>query len=217
MNSLQLSRLWYKQLVNSWKKSQKETGKNTDPGEGTRKRLMREAEGSVKESRFLNFDEFGLVFEEKTFGKSRNVEVTKVEDYLSQAVNNIKKSVKVIKDEKDKGVGITYDFIGEILKEKMTPEAKEAIKKLYEGIYSYLYGANSKTLSDLGPLYKESVQVISNKSKRQVASEKIARLAKRSLQFEGENMYGGLGEFGADLKDFNTSLKKIMDHFKSKS
>jgi hypothetical protein len=207
----------YKQLILSWKKSQKAGGKNTDPGEGTRKRIMKEAEGSVKESRFLNFGEFGLVLEEKTFGKSRNVEVTKVEDYLSQAVNNIKKSVKFIKDEKDKGVGITYDFIGEILKEKMTPEAKEAIKKLYEGIYSYLYGANSKTLSDLGPLYKESVQVISNKSKRQVASEKIARLAKRSLQFEGENMYGGLGEFGADLKDFNTSLKKIMDHFKSKS
>jgi hypothetical protein len=67
----------------------------------------------------------------------------------------------------------------------------------------------------LSPLYKESIQVLQNKSKSQVVAEKIARFSKRSLQFEGENLYGGLGEFGADLKDFNKSLKQIMDGMKS--
>jgi hypothetical protein len=70
-------------------------------------------------------------------------------------------------------------------------------------------------MADLGPLYKESVEVISDKNKRKVVAEKMARLSKRTLQFEGENMYASLGEFGADMRDFNTTLKEIMDFFKS--
>lgn len=38
----------YNQLLNSWKKAQQAAGKNTNPGEGTRKRLMSEAEASQK-------------------------------------------------------------------------------------------------------------------------------------------------------------------------
>ena len=38
----------YNQLLDSWKKSQQAAGQNTNPGEGTRKRLMREAELSQK-------------------------------------------------------------------------------------------------------------------------------------------------------------------------
>lgn len=207
----------YDKLLGKWKTSQKEAGKNTNPGEGTRNRLMTQATEFVtakKESRFLNFNKFSILLEEKTFGKSRNVEITGAESYLIQAVTSIRKSVLVLKDEKDKGVGITSEFIGAILDEKNSTEAKEAVKNLYSQIYSYLYGKNKATLGDFGPLYKESVAVLQNKSKSQVVAEKIARFCKRSLQFEGENMYGGLGEFGADLKDFNKSLKQIMDSMK---
>jgi hypothetical protein len=155
---------------------------------------------------------------EKEFGKgSRNVEVTKGEDYLTQALGNIKKSIKSIKDEKDKGIGITTKFLGDVLDKKMDSNSKEPIKNLYKEIYSYLYGSKSKTLSDFGPLYKESIEILSNKSKSQVVAEKIARLAKRSLQFEGENLYGGLGEFGQDMEEFNITLKQIMAYEKSKS
>jgi hypothetical protein len=44
----------------------------------------------------------------------------------------------------------------------------------------------------------------------------MARFTKRSLQFEGEGFYGGMGEFGADLQDFNKSFKQIMSYFKEK-
>lgn len=167
------------------------------------------------ESFILRFED--ILNEDKTFGKQRNVEVKKGEDYLTQAVTNIRKSLKSLKDEKDKGVGVTYDFISAILDKKMDSNTKEPVKQLYSEIYDYLYGAKSKTLGDFSPLYKESVEVISNKSKRQVVAEKMARFTKRSLQFEGEGFYGGMGEFGADLEDFNKTFKEIMSYFKSKS
>ena len=155
---------------------------------------------------------------EKKFGKDpRKVDVTSAEDYLSQAVTNIRKSVKMLKNEKDKGIAVDSDFIDEILSEKMNSDTKKPVTDLYNDIFSYLYGKNSKTMSDFGPLYKESVDVISNKSKRQVVAEKIARFSKRSLQFEGEGFYSGLGEFGEDIKEFNSTLNQIMDYFKEET
>jgi hypothetical protein len=152
---------------------------------------------------------------EKTLGiQPRSVKVSDEETYLIDAVKNIRKSVKSLQNESDKGVSISDKFIGDILDKKLDSNSKEPITELYKDIYQYLYGDKSKTLSDFGPLYKESVDVISNKSKRQVVAEKIARFAKRSMQFEGEGFYSSLGEFGADLKEFNETLKPIMDYFK---
>lgn len=153
------------------------------------------------------------LFEKQLGGTQRNVMIHKDEDYLVQAFGNIRKSLKSLKDDKDKGIGITDKFVGDIIEQKMG--AKEAIKSLYKDIYEYLYGKYSKTLPDFGPLYKESAEVIAKDDKRKVVAEKIARLAKRTMQFEGENMYGGMGEFGADMSEFNTSLKEIMDSIKA--
>lgn len=170
---------------------------------------------SVKES--VTISKFAdILLEDKKIGTQRNVEVTKGEDYLTQAVDKIRKSLKSIVDEKDKGIGITEDFIQEILDKKMDSNTKTPIKELYAEVYDYLYGKKSSTLGEFAPLYKESVEVISNKGKRQVVAEKIARFTKRSLQFEGEGFYGGMGEFGADLQDFNNSFKQIMNYFKEK-
>lgn len=172
-------------------------------------------ERKKKEKRVLA-EGYVLPFElfEKTLGSTqRNVTIHTDEDYLTQAFLNIRKSLKSLKDDKDKGIGITDKFVGDIIEQKMS--AKDAVKSLYLDIYEYLYGKFSKTLPDFGPLYKESVEVIENDSKRKVVAEKIARLAKRTLQFEGENMYGGMGEFGADMSEFNTTLKEIMDSIKA--
>ena len=43
----------YKELLNKWKEEQRKAGKNTSPGEGTRKRLRRQAEEMVKENKTI--------------------------------------------------------------------------------------------------------------------------------------------------------------------
>lgn len=161
----------------------------------------------------LTYSIFEKEFSKEFSKQPRNVEITSAEEHLTQAFKNAQKSLKVLKDEKDKGIGITDEFIKNILDKKMDVEAKKSIKALYEEVYEHLYGKYSKTMSDFGPLYNESIEVISDKNKRKVVAEKIARLAKRTLQFEGENMYASLGEFGADMRDFNTTLKEIMTSF----
>ena len=182
---------------------------NKEEVERTRRQKVRESVQS-----FLLFEkEFSKEFSKQ----SRKVQITGAEEHLVQAFKNIKKSLQVLKDEKDKGVGITDDFVGDILDKKMDVEAKKSIKALYEEVYEHLYGKYSKTMSDLGPLFKESIEVISDKNKRKVVAEKMARLSKRTMQFEGENMYASLGEFGADMRDFNTTLKEIMTSFKAES
>lgn len=153
---------------------------------------------------------------EKTLGQQpRSVKISTEETYLIDAVKNIRKSVSSIKNSSDKGIAVDVKFIGDILDKKMDSGSKEPIIELYKEIYQYLYGDKAKTLSNFGPLYKESIEVISNKSKRQTVAEKIARFAKRSNQFEGEGFYSALGEFGADVEEFNKTLKPIMDYFKT--
>lgn len=177
----------------------------------------------VKKSQLTALKE--SLLQEKQFTKGpRRSTITKEEEYLTQAVKNIRKSLKSLIDEKDKGVAITSEFVQEILDVKMSSDSKKPIKALYQEIYEYLYGKKSKTLSDFSPLYKESLKYILPKSadnpqggKMDVVAEKVARLAKRTMQFEGEGFYSGLGEFGEDMKEFNETLKEIMEYCKSKS
>ena len=185
------------------------------------KRKNKEEVERVKRQKVRESVQSFLLFEKefsKEFSKQpRKVQITGAEEHLVQAFKNITKSLQALKDEKDKGVGITDDFITNILDKKMDVEAKKSIKALYEEVYEHLYGKYSKTMADLGPLFKESIEVISDKNKRKVVAEKMARLSKRTMQFEGENMYASLGEFGADMRDFNTTLKEIMTSFKAES
>lgn len=196
-------------------------GEESSQKEDMIKRQNREEVERVRRQKVRESVQSFLLFEKefsKEFSKqSRKVQITGAEEHLTQAFKNITKSLQALKDEKDKGVGITDDFITNILDKKMDVEAKKSIKALYEEVYEHLYGKYSKTMSDLGPLFKESIEVISDKNKRKVVAEKMARLSKRTMQFEGENMYASLGEFGADMRDFNTTLKEIMTSFKAES
>jgi hypothetical protein len=64
-------------------------------------------------------------------------------------------------------------------------------------------------------LYKESVKVIEENTK--VVAEKMARFAKRSVQFEGEGFYSGLAKLGDNLEEYNKTLSEIMESFKSEN
>jgi len=207
----------YKELLAEWEKSQDEAGKNTNAGQGTRNRLMRIAKewsgGRIKEH-IITMSEL-LLLEKDRLGKGANVEVTGQEAYLTQAVTNTRASLGALQDEKDKGIGITVKFIDDILDKKMETSTKQPVKDLYQEIYEYLYGDKKKTISDLGVLYKESVELITKEKTRQVIAEKIARFSKRTMQFEGEGFYSGLGKFGDYVEEYNETLKKVMDYYKS--
>jgi hypothetical protein len=103
--------------------------------------------------------------------------------------------------------------IVDIISDKMDNDTKEGVKKLYSNVYEYLFGKYSKTLGDVGSLYRESL--VTDKDKNLIFAEKMARLYKRTQQFEGENLYATLGEFGEDLKTYNSTMKEIMDYCKA--
>jgi len=86
---------------------------------------------------------------------------------------------------------------------------KKVLKLLLKGIKKEF---NSPTMSKMDALYKESIETISNVGKRQKAANKIARFAKRSLQFEEDpSLYGGLGDLKKPLENFNDLFLKLLD------
>jgi hypothetical protein len=54
------------------------------------------------------------------------------------------------------------------------------------------------------------MEIISDKNKKIVVAEKIARFAKTALQFDKEGLYGGLGETGKGLQAFVEGIKSTM-------
>lgn len=167
------------------------------------------------ESLYLNYIDDYLSFclnEKNRFTKGNKSTIHNNEDYLKQSFIKIQKSIKILEDSKDKGVSINADFIDEILKEKMTH--KEDIKKLFDEIYEHLYGKYSVTMAEIDKLYKENVSVMVKNQK--VVAEKMARFAKRSVQFEGEGLYSGLAVFGDNLETYNQTLIQIMKYVENK-
>jgi len=179
----------------------------------------------LKES-IMRFDNFSSILEKEFSKGPRQSVVGKDEDYLTQAVNKVRKSVKTLIDKSDKGLGIDDKIIDDILSHEQVlreepskeeyKEAKQIIKDMYWQVYEHLYGKYSKTMSDFDPLVKEELNagMTSITQETKIFGEKVARSAKRSMQFEGQGFYSGLGEFGEDLKEFNETLKKIMDYYK---
>jgi hypothetical protein len=132
------------------------------------------------------------------------------EDHLTQSYNKLKIACETLKGTKYKNIGITTDFLNQITSKSNDGESKKVIKSLFMDINRYLVGDKRSTLQELDPLYKESIEIISDNSKKFIVSEKIARFTKRALQFDGENLYSGLGDLGKPLKEFVDSMKILM-------
>jgi LysM repeat protein len=162
----------------------------------------------------------GLFIFEATIGEGGGKErhnVSGTEDHLTQAYRKLKKDIEVLESAKEKGVGIDFNFLDALLTNAKNTESKDLIKSLYNEINRYLVGDRKATIQEKDPLYKESYEYLMprtaknpNGGKIQVVAEKIARFAKRALQFDGENLYGGLGDLKTPLQNFVETIKELM-------
>jgi len=142
-------------------------------------------------------------------GKDRNVGTGK-EDHLTQAYTKLKKACEVLENPKDKGIGVTFDFLKAITDKSVDEESKVAIKSLYKEILRYLIGDKKATLNaPADSLFVESVDTIKDKNKKIIVAEKIARFTMRAIQFDGQNLYAGLGDLGKPLQQFVDSMKEL--------
>ena len=142
-------------------------------------------------------------------GVNRNVG-TKKEDHVTQAYNKLKKACEVLEDPKDKGIGVTFDFLKAITEKSVDEQTKIQVKSLYKEVLRYLIGDKKATLNaPADALFKESLDVIKDKNKKIVVAEKIARFTMRAIQFDGQNLYGPLGELGKPLKEFVDTMKEL--------
>ena len=141
--------------------------------------------------------------------KDRNVGTGK-EDHLTQAYNKLKKSCEILEDPKDKGIGVTFDFLKAITDKSVDEESKLIIKSLYKEILRYLIGDKKATLNaPADSLFVESIDTIKDKNKKIIVAEKIARFTMRAIQFDGQNLYAGLGDLGKPLQQFVDSMKEL--------
>ena len=142
-------------------------------------------------------------------GKDRNVGTGK-EDHLTQAYTKLKKSCEILEDPKDKGIGVTFDFLKAISDKSVDQESKLVIKSLYKEILRYLIGDKKATLNaPADSLFVESIDTIKDKNKKIIVAEKIARFTMRAIQFGGQNLYAGLGDLGKPLQQFVDSMKEL--------
>jgi LysM repeat protein len=162
----------------------------------------------------------GLFIFEATIGTGAGKDRNKVaggEDHLTQAYTKLKKDIEVLESDKEKEVGIDFEFLDALVSNAKNTESKSLIKSLYNDINRYLVGDRKATIQEKDPLYKESYEYLMPRTaknlkggKIQVVAEKIARFAKRALQFDGENLYGGLGDLKNPLQSFVETMKLLM-------
>jgi hypothetical protein len=145
-------------------------------------------------------------------GSADRANVKEGEDHLTQAFAKLKRAIEILESPKDKAIGVDIKFLNDITSKSLDSKNKEVIKSLFTEINRYLVGDKKETLNaPTVPLYKESMEIISDKNKKIVVAEKIARFAKTALKFDKEGLYGGLGETGKGLQSFVEGIKSIMN------
>jgi DNA-binding PadR family transcriptional regulator len=116
--------------------------------------------------------------ERKALEQEKNSLESSLDTNLAQSFEKIKGAMKVLKDEKEKGIAINEEFIQKILdrtevkgknleiQEKHDATAnRKVIMSLYAEIYEFLYGKYAKTIN-VDPLYKEGLQYLQDEGNR---------------------------------------------------
>ncbi len=136
--------------------------------------------------------------------------------HASQALVKLQAAIKALVSD-DKGVAIDAEFVKALIDNAKNTESKNLIKSLYNEINVCLKGERKATIQDPDPLYKEGFEYLrprtaenKNGGKIFVVAEKIARFAKRAMQFDGENLYGELADLGKHLQKFVETMKQNM-------
>ena len=136
---------------------------------------------------------------------------------LEEAFGKLKADLNSLVDSKDMKLPISAEFVRILLAKHKDGKNDSLIIALYDNINKYLVGNKKATIQEKDPLYKESYEYLMPKveknpkgGKIEVVAEKIARFSKRALQFDGKNLYSGLGELGDPLKKFVETMKVLM-------
>lgn len=192
----------------------------------------------TKESTYSVFQSLSFIVEKTILSggrreteKDKNPDLNANEDYLNQSLSKLKSQISSM----EKDGGVNSEFLNDIISKAEQLDAFSDNKKpIKTNIQSIRYKEENKQkdkkklentiklfleeikdsynkIGDIGKLFNESIKAISDISQRKKASDKIARFAKFSMQLEGENMYGGLGEIGKPIKEFNKLFKKLLN------
>jgi hypothetical protein len=153
-----------------------------------------------------------VINESFIFEKSK---LSEEETDSNQALNKLKNQLKNLTSD-DKGISINSEFLKNLsdfskIKEKSN---KNLLKKLFDKVKQQYEKA-----PDFDDLYEtespkkvsEGFDVIGDAAKIETVADKIARFAKRSMQFVGENLYGSIGDLGKHLQKFNEEFGKLLN------
>ncbi len=146
---------------------------------------------------------------QKLTNLTESIKIQSNEKNVISAFTKIKNDIGILQSSKEKGLGIDVNFINEILSNNKKEDVKKSLKYVYNNIYLYHIGKNIG-VSEPSKLY-EGIEIILDKTKSSTFSEKMSRFIKRTLQFEGENLYGSFGDMGKYLSEFNKSILYIFD------
>lgn len=212
-------------LCSEWEDQRSSSSKKEKMSPVTKRRLMKIAKfwfdktyskltKTTESNKISNFEEFML---EKQMSKNLN---------FSKIFSNIKKSIKFLVDEKEKGISINSKFIDDILVNKKTN--KNSIIDLYKEIWKHLFGEYKNKLPNSKNIY-ESLELL--EKERKIIAEKISIFYLTSKQFDKKIIFSEINSelrdkfieeypiiFGPDelielLVSFNDTMKKIMDYF----
>jgi hypothetical protein len=127
------------------------------------------------------------------------------ESNLNKAFDKLKREIRILESEEG-GVSITSDFISTIIQDYKNNKEDRDLKTFWTTL-KRSYGEEP----DPNPLFESLETLKKNPGK---VAKKIAKFAKRSLQFEKEdseyNIYKTNGELGESLRLFNKEFLKLL-------
>jgi hypothetical protein len=169
---------------------------------------------SINEDRAVSKEKIKTAEQNQMIAGGRTATVVgKGEDHATQALGKLNKAIESLISD-DKGVAVTADFLKALIDNSKNTDSKNLIKSLFNEINVCLKGDRKATIQEPDKLYVEAYEYLKPRTaenkkggKLPVVAEKIARFSKRAMQFDGENLYGTMGELGKHLQKFVESMK----------